>query len=189
MLKLSLAALAVFALAGVVSAADNDKSDIDFTVKTIKGKEVDLAKQYGGKVLLVVNVASKCGLTPQYEELESLHEKYGEKGLAVLGFPCNQFGKQEPGTEAEIEEFCKATYNVKFDLFKKIEVNGEEADPLYKHLKSVDAKPVGDKGEISWNFEKFLIGRDGKVVARFGPRTSPDDAEVVKAIETELAKK
>ena len=190
MLKIfALGAVALVALAGVVGAAEKDpKNDVDFKVKNIKGKEVDLASQYKGKVLLVVNVASKCGLTPQYEQLESLHEKYADKGLAVLGFPCNQFGKQEPGTEAEIEEFCKSTYDVKFDLFKKIDVNGENADPLYKHLTATEAKPKGP-GKVDWNFEKFVIGRDGKVAARFKPQTSPDDAEVVKAIEAELAKK
>jgi len=188
MLKiLALGTVALVAIAGVAGAAE-PKNDVDFKVKNIKGKEVDLASQYKGKVLLVVNVASKCGLTPQYEPLEALHEKYADKGLAVLGFPCNQFGKQEPGSEAEIEEFCKSTYDVKFDLFKKVDVNGENADPLYKHLTAVETKPKGP-GKVDWNFEKFVIGRDGKVVARFKPQTSPDDAEVVKVIEAELAKK
>lgn len=175
------------ALASVVALARAaDKSALDFKVKSIKGEEVDLAK-YKGKVLLVVNVASRCGLTGQYKELEALNQKYGDKGLAVLGFPCNQFGKQEPGTEAEIAEFCSSTYNVKFDMFSKVDVNGENAAPLYKYLTSVDSKPK-DKGEISWNFEKFLIGKNGEVVARFAPRTAPDAPEVVKAIEAELAK-
>jgi glutathione peroxidase len=187
MLKvLALGVLGLF-VAGVAFAADADKSDIDFKVKTIKGKELDLS-DYKGKVLLVVNVASRCGLTPQYEQLQSLHEKYNDKGLAVLGFPCNQFGGQEPGTEEQIEQFCKDNYDVSFDLFKKVDVNGEKADPLYKHLTSLDTKPVGE-GKISWNFEKFVIGRDGRVVARFAPRTSPDDPEVLKVIEAELAKK
>jgi len=190
MLKIfALGALALVAIAGVVGAAEKEpKNDVDFKVKTIKGKDVDLAQQYKGKVLLVVNVASKCGLTPQYEQLEALHDKYADKGLAVLGFPCNQFGGQEPGSEAEIEEFCKSTYDVKFDLFKKVDVNGEKADPLYKHLTAVKAEPKGP-GKVDWNFEKFVIGRDGKVVARFKPQTSPDDAEVKKVIEAELAKK
>lgn len=190
MLKIfALGTLALVAIAGVLGAAEKDpKNDVNFKVKTIKGKEVDLAEQYKGKVLLVVNVASQCGLTKQYEQLEELHEKYADKGLAVLGFPCNQFGKQEPGTEAEIEEFCKANYDVKFDLFKKVEVNGEAADPLYKHLTAVKAAPKGP-GKVDWNFEKFVIGRDGKVVARFKPQTLPDDAEVLKVIEAELAKK
>lgn len=171
-------------MAGSVFAAD---SVLDFKVKSIKGDEVNLEK-YKGKVMLVVNVASKCGLTPQYAKLEGLHEKYGEKGLAVLGMPCNQFGGQEPGSEAEIKEFCEATYKVKFDMFSKVEVNGEGACPLYKYLTGLDTKPAG-KGNISWNFEKFLVGRDGKVVARFAPRTDPSSDEVVKAIEAELAKK
>jgi glutathione peroxidase len=186
MLKLlALSGAAMLILATVASAAD--KSPLDFKVKSIKGKEVDLS-QYKGKVLLVVNVASKCGLTPQYEQLEALHEKYGDKGLAVLGFPCNQFGGQEPGTEAEVEEFCKSTYDVQFDLFSKVDVNGEKATPLYKHLTSLETKPVG-AGKISWNFEKFVIGKEGDVVARFSPRTSPSDPEVIKVIEAELAKK
>lgn len=174
-------------LASVVALAQAaDKSALDFKVKSIKGEEVDLAK-YKGKVLLVVNVASRCGLTGQYKELEALNQKYGDKGLAVLGFPCNQFGKQEPGTEAEIAEFCSSTYNVKFDMFSKVDVNGDTAAPLYKYLTSVDSKPK-DKGEVSWNFEKFLIGKNGQVVARFAPRTAPDAPEVVKLIEAELAK-
>jgi glutathione peroxidase len=186
-----------FLLAGVVTAAvaaasaeaADDKEQpaaLNFTMKSITGQDVNLA-DYKGKVLLVVNVASKCGLTPQYEELEALHEKYNGKGLAVLGFPCNQFGKQEPGTDAEIAEFCAATYKVKFPMFSKVDVNGEKAAPLYKHLTSLDTKPK-DKGDITWNFEKFLIGKNGEVVARFAPRTSPDSKEVLEVIEAELAK-
>lgn len=169
-------------LAGGASA-----SDIDYKMKNLGGKEVDLAQQYKGKVLLVVNVASKCGLTPQYKGLEALHEKYSGKGLCVLGFPCNQFGSQEPGSADEIRAFCSANYGVKFDLFEKIEVNGDGASELYKHLTAVETQPKGP-GRISWNFEKFLIGRDGQVVARFEPRTTPTDPLVIKAIETELAK-
>lgn len=175
--------------------AEKAPAVLEHKVKNIAGKEVDLA-QYKGKVLLVVNVASKCGLTGQYEQLEALHEKYSGKGLAVMGFPCNQFGKQEPFTEDKIAEFCSATYGVKFDMFSKINVNTvekdgkvvEDADPFYKVLTATDTKPAG-KGKISWNFEKFVIGRNGEVVARFAPRTLPDDAEVVKVIEAELAKK
>jgi len=159
---------------------------LDFKVKTLGGNEVDLAK-YRGKVLLVVNVASKCGLTPQYEQLQALHEKYESKGLAILAFPCNQFGQQEPGTAEEIKQFCSTKYSVGFPMFAKIEVNGDGACPLYKHLTSLEAKPKGP-GKISWNFEKFIIGRDGQVVARFAPRTRPDDSEVLKVIEAELAK-
>jgi len=186
-------------LAGVVAAAvasaqaaDKEKeagkpAALNFTMKSITGQDVNLA-DYKGKVLLVVNVASKCGLTPQYEELEALHEKYSGKGLAVLGFPCNQFGSQEPGSDAEIAEFCSATYKVKFPMFSKIDVNGENAAPLYKHLKSLDTAPKG-KGDIKWNFEKFVIGKNGEVVARFSPQTKPDSKEVLDVINAELAKK
>jgi glutathione peroxidase len=184
-------------LTGVVAAAvasaeahaqaeEKAPAALNFTMKSITGKDVNLA-DYKGKVLLVVNVASKCGLTPQYEELEALHEKLGDKGLAVLGFPCNQFGKQEPGSDAEIAQFCEATYKVKFPMFSKIEVNGEKAAPLYKHLTSLDTAPKG-KGDITWNFEKFVIGKSGDVVARFAPRTAPDSEEVIKVISAELAK-
>lgn len=169
-------------LASAVSAAD-----IGYKLKMLDGREVDLAEKYQGKVLLVVNVASKCGLTPQYRELQALHEKYGERGLCVAGFPCNQFGLQEPGSAAEIREFCSTNYGVKFDLFAKIEVNGDGACDLYKHLTALDTQPKGP-GKISWNFEKFLVGRDGKVVARFEPRTKPNDPAVIRAIEAELGK-
>lgn len=181
----------VAACVSSVYAADTAPA-LNYKVKNIAGQEVDLGK-YQGKVLLVVNVASKCGLTKQYEPLEALHEKLADKGLAVLGFPCNQFGRQEPGSEADIAAFCDKTYGVKFDMFSKLNVNtvdkdSEEAHPFYKHLTSLDTSPVG-KGKISWNFEKFVIGRNGEVVARFGPRTAPDAPEVLKVIEEELAKK
>ncbi len=184
----------VAACVSTVYAADKAPA-LNFKVKNIAGKEVDLA-QYQGKVLLVVNVASRCGLTNQYEELEALHEKFGDKGLAVMGFPCNQFGKQEPGTEADIAAFCTKEYGVKFDMFSKLNVNTvekdgkviEEAHPFYKNLTATETKPA-KQGKIGWNFEKFVIGRNGEVVARFAPRTAPDDAEVIKVIEAELAKK
>ena len=166
-----------------VTAAEKVPAVLNQKVKSIKGEEVDLSK-YQGKVLLVVNVASRCGQTPQYEQLEGLSDKYKDKGLAVLGFPSNQFGAQEPGTEEEIAKFCKSKYDVSFDMFAKIDVNGENASPLYKTLTS-SAKPSGD---VKWNFEKFLIGRNGEIVARFPTKTKPDDPEVVKAIEAELAK-
>lgn len=183
-------------LAGAVAAcvstsfAEEQKAPaaLNFKMKAIDGKDVDLAKKYAGKVVLVVNVASKCGLTPQYEELEALHEKFADKGLAVVGVPCNQFAGQEPGTNEEIAEFCKSTYNVKFDLLSKVDVNGDAACPLYKHLTSLKTRPAGP-GEITWNFEKFVIGKNGEVVARFAPRTAPDAPEVLKVIEDELAKK
>ena len=159
---------------------------LSFTMKSLDGKDVDLSK-YQGKVVLIVNVASKCGLTPQYEQLQALHDKYAEEGLAILGFPCNQFLWQEPGTADQIQEFCRVNYGVTFDMFAKVNVKGKEACDLYKTLTALDTKPVGP-GKISWNFEKFIIGRDGEVVARFSPRTKPDDPAVLKVIEGELAK-
>ena len=154
-------------------------------MKSLQGKKVKLAEKYDNKVVLIVNVASECGLTPQYEELQALHKKYAKRGLAVLGFPCNQFGRQEPGSSEEIQAFCKQNYGVEFDMFEKVEVNGDGACDLYKYLTKLDTKPQG-AGKISWNFEKFLLGRDGEVVARFGPRTSPSDKEVTSAIEAAL---
>lgn len=155
----------------------------EFKMKSLDGKDVNLA-DYKGKVLLIVNVASRCGATPQYTQLEALHEKYGEKGLVVLGFPCNQFGAQEPGSAKEIQEFCTTKYNVKFPLFSKIDVNGEQQSPLYGYLKQSGSNTA----DIGWNFEKFVVGKDGKVVSRFKTSVKPDAAEVVKVIETELAK-
>ncbi|MGE0608162.1 MAG: glutathione peroxidase [Pirellulales bacterium] len=183
--------LAACAVVGSATwAADKKEKDVapalSFKMKSLAGKDVDLAK-YKGKVLLVVNVASQCGLTPQYEGLEALHEKYNDKGLAVMGFPANEFGAQEPGTDTEIAEFCQKNYGVKFDMFSKIVVKGKGQHPLYKYLTSLDTEPKG-AGDISWNFEKFLIGRDGNVVARFEPKAAPDSPEVVTAIEAELAK-
>lgn len=161
---------------------------LKFSMKTLDGETVDLQKKYDGKVVLIVNVASQCGLTPQYEQLQELHEKFADKGLAVIAFPCNQFGKQEPGTADEIREFCSKNYGVEFDMFSKIDVNGDTACDLYKYLKTLDTKPTGP-GEISWNFEKFLVNRNGEVIARFSPRTKPDSDEVVQAIEKALAQK
>lgn len=176
----------VAACVASANAEEKAPAALNFTMKSISGKDVDLSK-YKGKVVLIVNTASECGLTPQYEELQALHEKYADKGVAVLGFPCNQFGKQEPGSDADIAKFCTDNYKVTFDMFSKVDVNGPNAAPLYRHLTSVDAKPKG-KGDISWNFEKFVIGKNGEVVARFAPRTAPDDPEVIKVIEAELAK-
>ncbi|HWB08463.1 MAG TPA: glutathione peroxidase [Pirellulales bacterium] len=155
-------------------------------MKSLGGKEVDLSK-YKGKVVLMVNVASKCGLTPQYEGLEELHEKYADQGLAILGFPANEFGKQEPGTDVEISEFCQENYGVKFDMFSKVVVKGEGQCPLYKFLTSKETDP-DFAGDITWNFEKFLVGRDGKIVKRFAPKVAPESDEVVSAVEAELAK-
>ena len=169
-----------------LSAQEEMKKIHDIKMKKLDGSEVELS-QYKGKVMLVVNVASRCGLTPQYRQLQALHEKYKDQGLAVVAFPCNQFGGQEPGSADEIQEFCSAKYNVSFDMFSKIEVNGKDACDLYKTLTETATKPTG-KGKISWNFEKFLIDMDGNVVARFSPRTKPDDESVIKTIESELEK-
>ncbi len=156
-----------------------------FTLKSRDGKDVSLAG-YKGQVLLVVNVASKCGNTPQYAALESAFEKYKDKGLVVLGFPCNQFHEQEPGTGAEIKEFCTLKYHVTFPMFEKLDVNGTGRSPLYNDLAG-SASPF--PGDIKWNFTKFLVGRDGKIVARFEPKTLPDSPEVISAIEKALAAK
>jgi glutathione peroxidase len=184
-------ALPLAMLANPAAAEDKEKAVpkvLDHELESLAGEKVDLAKKYAGKVLLVVNVASECGATPQYEPLEALHEKYGEQGLAVLGFPCNQFGGQEPGTAKEIAEFCRSNYGVKFDMFAKVDVNGKQATPVYQYLTSKEA--VGDKaGPVRWNFEKFLVARDGSVVKRFGTGVEPDSNEIVSAIEAELAKK
>jgi glutathione peroxidase len=157
----------------------------DINVKDINGKETSLGA-YKGKVLLIVNVASKCGLTPQYKALEAVFEKYKDKGFEVLGFPCNQFMSQEPGTNEEIKQFCSSKYNVTFPLFDKIEVNGKQRHPLYSALAGQDSPYPGD---IKWNFGKFLIGKDGKIIKRFEPKTTPDSPEVIQAIEAALASK
>ncbi|MEM9828259.1 MAG: glutathione peroxidase [Planctomycetota bacterium] len=167
--------------------AAGQASALDFEMKTIDGKTVDL-EDYKGKVVMIVNVASRCGLTRQYTQLQEIFEKYEGKGFVVLGFPCNQFGGQEPGSEADIKEFCSSKYQVKFPMFSKIEVNGKGATDLYKYLTAKKLKPAGS-GKISWNFEKFVINREGEVVARFAPPTKPDADEVIAVIERELQKK
>ncbi len=144
----------------------------DFTVKMPGGKEQKLSDFAGGPIL-IVNTASKCGFTPQYEGLEALHRKYGDKGLTVLGFPCNQFGAQEPGNEAQIMEFCSLTYDVTFPMATKVDVNGDGAAPLFKHLKKEKPGLLGSEG-IKWNFTKFLIDKDGKVVSRHAPTDKPE---------------
>jgi glutathione peroxidase len=156
----------------------------DFRARTISGEERSLG-DFRGKVALVVNVASKCGLTPQYEGLQKLYDAQRARGLEVLGFPCNQFAGQEPGSEAQVQEFCSLNYGVTFPLFAKIEVNGEGRHPLYAWLTSVDAAPEG-AGDVKWNFGKFVIGRDGSLVARFAPPTKPDDPALLAAIEKAL---
>ncbi|MGW1806505.1 glutathione peroxidase [Streptomyces sp. NPDC002078] len=157
---------------------------LNVEIDALTGGPANLA-QYAGKAVLVVNVASKCGLTPQYTGLEKLQERYADRGFTVLGVPCNQFLGQEPGTAEEIAEFCSATYGVTFPLTEKVEVNGEGRHPLYERLVDV-ADAEGHTGDIRWNFEKFLIGRDGTVVARFSPQTEPESDAVVTAIEAQL---
>ncbi len=157
----------------------------DIKVKDIDGKQTTL-KPYEGKVILIVNVASKCGLTPQYKALEALYEKYKDKGLVVLGFPCNQFNGQEPGSSEEIKQFCSSKYNVTFPLYEKIDVNGANRHQLYVALAGSDSPFPGD---IKWNFGKFLVSRDGKIIKRFEPKTTPDSPEVISAVEAALASK
>jgi glutathione peroxidase len=154
----------------------------DFTVDDIKGNPVPLDR-YKGKAVLVVNTASKCGFTPQYKGLEALYRKYREKGLEVLGFPCNQFGAQEPGSEQEIATFCESNYDVTFPMFSKIDVNGDATAPLYRYLKHEKPGLLGTEA-IKWNFTKFLVDRDGKVVARYAPNDTPEslEADVAKAL-------
>ncbi|WP_428243164.1 glutathione peroxidase [Gynuella sp.] len=176
----------------------------DVQVNNIKGESVSLS-DYSGKVLLLVNVASKCGLTPQYEELEALYKSMADKGLEILGFPCNQFLGQEPGSEAEIQEFCSVNYGVTFPMFAKIEVNGENRHSLYQQLIAAQPKAVEaeggqlkaklgemnlvpeDESDILWNFEKFLIGKDGKVIGRFAPDVSVNAAPLKDAIDSALS--
>jgi glutathione peroxidase len=155
----------------------------ELKLKALDGKDLSLAP-LKGKVVLVVNVASKCGLTPQYAGLENLYQKYHAQGFSILGLPCNQFAGQEPGTEAEIEEFCSLNYGVTFPLGSKLEVNGPHRHSLYRLLAGEGAEFPGD---ITWNFEKFLVGKDGRVLARFSPRATPDDPAIILAIEKALA--
>ncbi|MEW2510856.1 glutathione peroxidase [Streptomyces sp. NPDC046870] len=167
-----------------MTTTEHSGSPLDVEIGALQGGSADLSR-FAGKAVLIVNVASKCGLTPQYTGLEKLQERYAGQGFTVLGVPCNQFLGQEPGTAEEIAEFCSATYGVTFPLTEKVEVNGAGRHPLYERL--VDfADAEGHSGDIRWNFEKFLIGRDGRVVARFSPQTEPESAEVVSAIEAQL---
>ncbi|MFO1498089.1 MAG: glutathione peroxidase [Verrucomicrobiota bacterium] len=166
----------------IVSAATASLYDVP--LKDINGKGTSL-KAYQGKVLLLVNVASKCGFTPQYDGLEALHQKYKAKGFAVLGFPCNDFGAQEPGTNEEIKTFCSEKYHVTFPMFDKLHVKGPEQHPLYAALTGKDSNLPGD---VKWNFGKFLIGRDGKLIKRFDSKVAPDAPELVAAVEAALAK-
>jgi glutathione peroxidase len=158
----------------------------DATIKTLQGKATKLA-DYKGKALLLVNVASKCGNTPQYATLEALQKKYEPKGFTVIGFPCNQFGGQEPGTAEEIQQFCSTTYGVTFPMMEKIEVNGAGRHPIYQALTPLK-DPAGRNGDIQWNFEKFVVSADGTQVTRFAPKTRPDDPALIAALEAALPK-
>jgi len=172
----------------VVSASDDAKkptSILDFHLKDIDGKDVDLSR-YKGSVLLIVNTASQCGFTPQYKDMEAIYEKYKDKGFEVLAFPANQFGKQEPGTNEQIKDFCSSKYKVSFPLFSKIVVKGEGIDPLYEFLTSDKTNPKYS-GNIPWNFTKFLVNRKGEVIARFQPKDNPSSQAVTQAIDKALA--
>jgi glutathione peroxidase len=188
MTRFVLATLATAAVAAIGLAADKKeekvKSPLDFKLTSIDGKDLDLS-QYKGKVVLLVNVASKCGYTPQYTGLQKLYETYGKDGLVVIGVPANEFGKQEPGTNEEIKEFCSSKYKVTFPMLGKVVVKGDGITPLYKYLtdKETDPKFAGD---IKWNFEKFLINKKGEVVGRFDSKVKPESDELTKAIKTEL---
>ena len=196
--RITVIALAVIGAAALSVAAlnrANDKTETamaatmansvyDFTLKDIDGKDASLA-QYRGKVLLLVNVASRCGFTPQYEGLEKVYLQYKDRGLVILGFPANNFGAQEPGTNEEIKSFCSLKYNVTFPMFAKISVKGGDIHPLYKYLTDKQSDP-DFAGDIKWNFNKFLVGRDGRIVGRFEPPVKPDSPEVTQAIEKAL---
>src|SRR5215470_12236533 len=170
-------------LLGTVAMA-GEKSIYDFTMNSIDGESTPLAK-YRGRVVLVVNVASRCGFTPQYAALEKVYEKYKDRGFVIVGFPANNFGGQEPGTNQEIKTFCSTKYNVTFPMMAKVSVKGDDTAPLYQFLTDKAANP-STGGDIQWNFTKFLIGRDGQIVARFEPKVTPDSPEVTAAIEKAL---
>jgi glutathione peroxidase len=193
MKKIILIALSLFIAAGCLMSDSTPraelktKSVLEFKMKDIDGNDVKL-KKYKGNVLLVVNTASKCGYTPQYEGLEAIYEKYKSEGFTVLGFPANNFGGQEPGTEAEIKEFCTTKYKVSFPMFAKISVKGDDQDPLYKFLTSKETNP-NFAGDITWNFNKFLIDKKGNVVARFSSKDTPQSEAVTAAIEKYLKEK
>jgi glutathione peroxidase len=179
MLKPLLLGITVFGM-----VAFGASSALDFTMKTIDGKSMPLSN-YKGKVVLVVNVASRCGFTPQYTALEAVYEKYKNKGFVIIGFPANNFGFQEPGTDEEIQTFCRSKYMVTFSMFSKISVKGDDQATLYKFLTDKSANPATG-GEIQWNFTKFLLDRGGKVVSRFEPAITPDSQQVISAIESAL---
>ncbi len=185
---MKLTALFIILLVVLVGAkpAAEATSALDFEVETINGETTNL-ESYKGKVVMIVNTASKCGLTPQYEGLQALYETYKDQGFVILGFPANNFKNQEPGTDKEIKEFCTVNYGVTFPMFSKISVKGEDKHPLYQYLTSKDQHEFG--GEIEWNFAKFIIDPDGQLVARFNPKTKPRDDQVIKTIETALKKR
>jgi glutathione peroxidase len=181
------------AFLGMVSSAqakersgktDRAKSVYDFALKDINGKDVKL-KQYRGKVVMLVNVASKCGLTPQYEGLQKIYSKYQAQGFVILGVPANNFGGQEPGTNEEIKTFCSTKYNVTFPLFSKVSVKGDDIDPLFKFLTDKESNPEFG-GDIAWNFNKFLVDRNGKIIARFSPKDAPESEKVIQTLEAAL---
>lgn len=185
-------ALAGWLLAGLLTGAAAQGADrgvttmYDFTMKDIDGKNVPLSR-YRGKVVLIVNVASFCGYTKQYTGLDSLYRAYADRGLVVLGFPANNFGSQEPGSDAEIKEFCSTKYNVSFAMFSKISVKGDDQHPLYRYLTSAEANPA-TAGDVRWNFTKYLIDRSGRLVAKFEPRVDPLSAELTEAVEAALGR-
>jgi glutathione peroxidase len=186
--------VAIIAIAFLIGSASADEKGakpvppvLNFKMKGLDGKEMDLAR-YQGKVILIVNVASQCGYTPQYKGLQALDDKYKAEGLVVLGVPSNDFGAQEPGSDDEIATFCSKNYKVKFDMLSKVPVKGEGQVPLYKYLTSEETNPR-HSGPIEWNFTKFLIGRNGDIVARFESKVGPESAKVTQAIEKELGKK
>ena len=183
---MALTVISALVLIPATVAAEEGAYVLDLTVTDIDGNAVDLSA-YEGKVLLIVNVASKCGLTPQYAGLMELHNAYADKGLAILGFPANNFRNQEPGSNEEIKLFCTQNYDVAFDMFAKISVFGDDIAPLYRRLTSAESN-APFAGDIQWNFTKFLVGRDGRVIARFEPQTKPTDEAVVAAIESALEK-
>jgi glutathione peroxidase len=173
--------------APAAAKGDQPASPLDFTVKDINGQDTKLS-QYKGKVVMIVNVASKCGYTPQYEQLEAVYKKYADKGLVILGFPANNFNQQEPGTDEQIETFCKSKYGVTFPMMSKISVLGEDKAPLYKFL--TEQPTAGDfAGDIGWNFNKFIVDRNGNVIARYNSKTKPDASSVTEEIEKALGAK
>lgn len=189
MLRISAMSLMTFLMMGsAVAAAQSEKTDpggvLGFTMKSIDGKDVPLSR-YKGKAFLIVNVASRCGKTPQYKDLEALYRKYREKGFAILGFPANNFNEQEPGTDAEIKQFCTLNYDVTFDMFSKISVKGDDQHPLYTFLTSDSTNPKFS-GDVKWNFTKYLVDRNGSVVGKFASGVGPMSEELIAAVESAL---